>query len=93
MNNRRPLFRRAYRGGDGKIILILIWITNGMYAEKSRDLINISRDVEVADCRWQSFCDLTESADESPPLQPNGIYVNNCRGRRPRRPKNANEYR
>ena len=28
MNNRRPLFRRAYRGGDEKIILILIWITN-----------------------------------------------------------------
>ena len=25
--------------------------------------------VGVADCRWQSFCDLTESADESPPLQ------------------------
>ena len=24
MNNRRPLFRRAYRGGDGKIILILM---------------------------------------------------------------------
>jgi len=33
MNNRRHLFRRAYRGGDEKIILILIWITNGMYAE------------------------------------------------------------
>ena len=27
-----------------------------------------ARDVEVADCRWQSFCDLTESADESRPL-------------------------
>ena len=25
-------------------------------------------DVEVADCRWQSFCDLTESADENRPL-------------------------
>ena len=25
--------------------------------------------VEVADCRWQSFCNLTESADESRPLQ------------------------
>ena len=24
MNNRRPLFRRAYRGGKEKIILILI---------------------------------------------------------------------
>ena len=22
-----------------------------------------------ADCRWQSFCDLTESADENRPLQ------------------------
>nr|DAJ08845.1 MAG TPA: hypothetical protein [Caudoviricetes sp.] len=31
--------------------------------------MNISRDVEVADCRWQSFCDLTEPADESRPLQ------------------------
>ena len=28
-----------------------------------------TRDVEVADCRWQSFCDLTESADENHPLQ------------------------
>ena len=27
-----------------------------------------TRDVGVADCRWQSFCDLTESADESRPL-------------------------
>ena len=27
-------------------------------------------DVEVADCRWQSFCDLTESADESRPRPP-----------------------
>ena len=26
------------------------------------------RDIEVSDCRWQSFCDLTESADESRPL-------------------------
>ena len=26
------------------------------------------RDIKVADCRWQSFCDLTESADESRPL-------------------------
>ena len=25
-----------------------------------------TRDVGVADCRWQSFCDLTESADEMP---------------------------
>ena len=33
------------------------------------------RGVGVADCRWQSFCDLTESADESRPLQPNGMYV------------------
>ena len=24
-----------------------------------------TRDVGVADCRWQSFCDLTESADEN----------------------------
>ena len=31
--NRRPLFRRAYRGGNEKIILILIWVINGMYAK------------------------------------------------------------
>ena len=49
-------------------------------------MINILRDVEVADCRWQSFCDLTESADESHPLQPNGMYGNNCRGGVPNAP-------
>ena len=27
------------------------------------------RAIGVTDCRWQSFCDLTEPADESPPLQ------------------------
>ncbi len=44
------------------------------------------RDVEVADCRWQSFCDLTESADESRPLQGFAYITFGCRGRRPRRP-------
>ena len=33
-----------------------------------------TRDVGVADCRWQSFCDLTESADESRPLQDYDIH-------------------
>ena len=30
--------------------------------------MNISRGVGVADCLWQSLCDLTESGDESRPL-------------------------
>ena len=47
-----------------------------------------SRDVGVADCRWQSFCDLTESADESHPLQPNAMYTSFRRGGRPRPPMN-----
>ena len=50
------------------------------------------RDIEVADCRWQSFCDLTESADESRPLQGFAYITFGCRGRRPRRPKYANVY-
>ena len=46
-----------------------------------------ARDVEVADCRWQSFCDLTESADESRPLQKIMTYAMFCcRGGRPRPP-------
>ena len=44
------------------------------------------RDIEIADCRWQSFCDLTESADESRPLQGFAYITFGCRGRRPRRP-------
>ena len=44
------------------------------------------RDIEVADCRWQSFCDLTESADENRPLQGFAYTTFGCRGRRPRRP-------
>ena len=54
--------------------------------------MNISRDVEVADCRWQSFCDLTESADENRPLRYFAYIPFGCRGRRPRRPINANEH-
>ena len=44
------------------------------------------RDIEVADCQWQSFCDLIESADESRPLQGFAYITFGCRGRRPRRP-------